>query len=309
MDKNTSNIISKKLNSDKLKVIDVGAKGGMFSLNKLNNFTDYIGFEPNPNEISKLSNKKNTQYFPYIISDTNSDRELFITRNPSFSSLLKLNERTFDKHLHLMKDFSKIKKGFEIKETITVPSRTLETVIDSENLSFIDFLKLDTQGTELEILKGSIDKLVDKKIGVIYAEVTFIEAYKKQNLFSDLDIFLRTLDYEFVDCRFYPDKFQKINSMFFSKIIEHPKYSLGGDAVFVPNIELVDLTPNQCFRIGLVLASLKYYSISHNFLKKSNLTDNEIKKIFKLYYKFSFKSFLKDMIPPILIKLIKTVIK
>lgn len=232
MNKNVFNIISKKLNLEKLKAIDVGAKGGMFSLNKLGDFTDYFGFEPNPNEISKLSNKKNTQYFPYIISGTNSDRELFITRNPSFSSLLKLNEHTFDKHLHLMKDFSKIKKGFEIKETITTPSRTLETVIDSENLNFIDFLKLDTQGTELEILKGSIDKLIDKKIGVIYAEVTFIEAYKKQNLFSDLDIFLRTLGYEFVDCRFYPDKFQKINSFFFSKIIEHPKYSLGGGCCF-----------------------------------------------------------------------------
>lgn len=94
--------------------------------------------------------------------------------------------------------------------------------MDQNELDFIDFIKLDTQGTEQEILKSAADKLKDKRIGLIYSEVTFIEAYKNQNLFSDPEIYLRKHGYEFIDCKYYPASFDTFKLRLGSKIFENP---------------------------------------------------------------------------------------
>ena len=52
----------------------------------------------------------------------------------------------------------------------------------------IDFLKIDVQGYELEVLKGSARSLLD--VAVIYIEVSFVELYKQQPLFFDIHAFL-----------------------------------------------------------------------------------------------------------------------
>ena len=43
-------------------------------------------------------------------------------------------------------------------------------MIDEYNLSKIDYLKIDTEGAELLILKGATQSLIDKKINCIQVE-------------------------------------------------------------------------------------------------------------------------------------------
>jgi FkbM family methyltransferase len=61
----------------------------------------------------------------------------------------------------------------------------------------IDFLKLNVQGAELEILKGA-SSIIDSAIGLM-VEVSFVESYKERPFFADIDKWLRDHDFTFFD--------------------------------------------------------------------------------------------------------------
>ena len=60
-----------------------------------------------------------------------------------------------------------------------------------------DFIKLDIQGGELNVLKGAKNKL-NECFG-IEVEVEFISIYLNQPLFSDIDRIFKTKNFVFID--------------------------------------------------------------------------------------------------------------
>lgn len=304
-------ILIQKFDGKKLTVFDIGAKGKPFSLPKLSNYERLIGFEPNPVEFEKLQSTEsnNTTYYPFALSGKEEQKEINITRHASYSSFLEFDENNFKKHFHMMKGYDMWSKGMQREKTISVQGKNLDKLIKDENIDFVDFIKLDTQGTELEILKGGIQLIKEKKIGVIFSEVSFVGSYKEQNLFSDLDLFLRDHAYDFVDCRFYPESAYDIRSPFSKNIYDRVRYSVGGDAVFVPNIDAYDLDKLTLFKIGAVLASLGYFGIADNFLEKAMLSQKERQTLFRYFDTFSLMSILKNWTPPALLYLLKRFVR
>ena len=61
----------------------------------------------------------------------------------------------------------------------------------------IDFIKLNVQGAELEILKGA-ERTLESATG-IQAEMSFVESYLGRPFFADIDIFLRNHSFYFFD--------------------------------------------------------------------------------------------------------------
>jgi FkbM family methyltransferase len=61
----------------------------------------------------------------------------------------------------------------------------------------IDFLKLNVQGGELEILRGA-GTLLDCVLGIL-VEVSFVESYHNRPMFADIDQFLRAQGFTFFD--------------------------------------------------------------------------------------------------------------
>jgi FkbM family methyltransferase len=61
----------------------------------------------------------------------------------------------------------------------------------------IDFLKLNVQGGELEVLRGA-GSILDAVLGILI-EVAFVESYCDRPMFSDIDVYLRNRGFAFFD--------------------------------------------------------------------------------------------------------------
>ena len=72
----------------------------------------------------------------------------------------------------------------------TVNSKTLQQFIEEESLSKIDLIKMDTEGTEVNILKSGKDSII-KHQPIIICETLF------NNIESELEDFFKSLNYTF----------------------------------------------------------------------------------------------------------------
>ena len=78
----------------------------------------------------------------------------------------------------------------QVEPVKSYPMQTIDTVLGTPmGLKAPDFLKLDVQGYELEVLKGAHEAL--SQISVILAEVNLIDIHKGAPLLDELILFLR----------------------------------------------------------------------------------------------------------------------
>ena len=82
-----------------------------------------------------------------------------------------------------------------LAERYEVRLEKLDDYAKSRNIVHIDILKMDTQGNELNILKGGEELLKRGAISLIYTEVWFIKAYEDQPFYEDIALYLRQFDY------------------------------------------------------------------------------------------------------------------
>jgi hypothetical protein len=79
---------------------------------------------------------------------------------------------------------------------VTVQSVTLDTHVYSSNFDHVDFLKIDTQGTELEVLMGARNLLAKSAIDVIELELMVTEAYESSSGTYEVLTFLDSYGYK-----------------------------------------------------------------------------------------------------------------
>jgi FkbM family methyltransferase len=170
-------------------IIDVGAnKGQTIELMKraLPN-PAIISFEPNP-KLAQLLEKtyasSGVQVEKSAVGSANGTVEFVITDNDELNSVLQLSRVVENPFAHI-----------KTNARIRVPVTTLDQYCQQRSLEHIDLLKSDTQGYDLEVLKGSASLLAAKRVGVILVEVNFIKLYKNQCEFGQVERWLAALDY------------------------------------------------------------------------------------------------------------------
>ena len=186
-----SNLISKLLVDNKLIALDVGAQGGFFESNifakKYNNFFDSIVVEPLSNEAEKLS-KKNYKVITKGLWSTNCKKKLYVLgKRLGSSSMYKPSKDNYDLYNFKKKDFSL----FDITNEIEVECITANESLNKLNIKHLDFLKIDTQGSELEILKG----LGEYRPLIIKVEVQVVPMYEDVPNWSELMNYLYKINY------------------------------------------------------------------------------------------------------------------
>jgi FkbM family methyltransferase len=79
--------------------------------------------------------------------------------------------------------------------TVEVDVSTVDEFSRRHEIDFIDVIKIDTQGTEHEVLKGAAEMLSRGRIRVIYTEMIVVPSYKGQSKPHELMGFLDAFGY------------------------------------------------------------------------------------------------------------------
>ncbi len=166
-------------------VVDVGAHEGLFSkrISKLFTLNNLIMIEPLTEyaQYLKKINLPQSSVYTLALSDIEGKGTFYISECLQASSLLLINP--------FVASQDNINNINEIS-TIETNIRRLDNLLSEINIDVIDFLKLDTQGAELSVLKGCGIKL--RSVRLIQIEVLFEEYYKEAALFGELNQFLHS---------------------------------------------------------------------------------------------------------------------
>lgn len=172
-------------------IVDVGCRWGFadkFIQNKNIDGMKIYGFDPDAQECERLEsmyNNENIKLIPIGLSNKEEKRILYLTKEPACSSLYKPNKK-------LTKEYPALDCATELRQ-IEVDLSTLDVWAKKEGLSFIDYIKIDTQGAELSILQGGENIL--PSIRFLEIEVEFNPIYDGQPIFSEVDLYLRKFDF------------------------------------------------------------------------------------------------------------------
>jgi FkbM family methyltransferase len=133
------------------------------------------------------------QVIQCALSNTKGSSELFVCETPDASSLKSQNQdsmraaRFYDDRL-LQDRMSPVKK-------IVVETDTIDRLQSERVLPHLDFIKLNVEGSELDVLRGGANAL-EQCLG-IQTEVSFKSLWDDAPHFSDLDGFIRSRGFEF----------------------------------------------------------------------------------------------------------------
>ena len=126
-------------------------------------------------------------YYSTAIGRTEETRTVYETVHPMCTSLYEPDERYADIY-----DFLDVMR---LKSKSTVKTVSLDRFVRDNALGSIDFIKMDLQGAELEVLQGGAATL--SSVLAIVSEVEFVPIYRGQPLYGDIDAFLRERDFMF----------------------------------------------------------------------------------------------------------------
>jgi FkbM family methyltransferase len=136
-------------------VIDVGAHIGLYTLSaakKVGLHGTVISFEPDPRNFSLLKKNIKTNRFKGItifnaaLDKQDSSKILYLSADPLFTSMTP---------------------SAHAKERIEVQTLTLDHVAEKLNLTHVDWIKIDVEGNEMNVLEGgkrTFDNLVEHVI-------------------------------------------------------------------------------------------------------------------------------------------------
>ena len=265
---NFTSLISGLLKNEKIISLDVGAQGGFnsdeFFPSKYNCFFKEILIEPINSEAEKLENRK------YVINkglwSKKEKKKLNILDNRlGSSSLYEPDEEFFDLHNLKKKDYD----NYKVTRSIEIECDTLTNQLKELEINKLDYLKIDTQGAELEILKG----IGEYRPLLIKVEAHFFSMYKNVPSWNKLVSFLYDLNYTLID---------------FKGIGNHStRIPAEADMIFIPNFndkigkKLILDNRDKFISLMLIFGQLKLLQV---ILKRLQIELNELEKLEDNYF-------------------------
>ena len=192
------NVVPKFLTEVPLTVLDIGARGGLD--NRWTPFLSSINAilaEPDPEEAARLGAALKAKGFldvrviPKALGSRQGQATLNLTRNPECSSLYPPNHDW----LARFPDADRLRVVREIPIELDTLDAQIQAIGWGQKTC--DYLKIDVQGYELEVLRGAAKSL--ESCLAVEAEVSFQPIYAGQPLFPEIDAYLTQRGFQLLD--------------------------------------------------------------------------------------------------------------
>jgi len=212
-------------------VCDVGGRGTLVepwkSLHEMNpEIINVIGFEPDEKECSRLNSTDQGKYFPYALWNSNQEISLNIAKKPSTSSIYPPNLTLIEE------DYPEPQWKPRITEKVVkVSAITLDEIVRNMNYD-IDFMKIDTQGSEFEIIEGGENTLTNQCF-CCTLETWTIEVHKGQRLAFDIMKLMDKYGFSFFDLQIGASWRRK----FGNRLLKSKGQAVGLDFLYFKNHE------------------------------------------------------------------------
>ena len=159
-------------------LIDIGASGGIHSKWKyISKYAYCVAFDADDREF-QISEQSNRDYKKFIhvnrivAPSSSGNTPFYLTNSPFCSSMLEPDEEKLKPWL--------FKPLFEVKKITHLPAVTLQETLQSANISYIDWFKVDTQGTDLRLFK-SLPSKIQETVLLAEFEPGIMDAYKDED--------------------------------------------------------------------------------------------------------------------------------
>ncbi|PIR69966.1 MAG: hypothetical protein COU47_00850 [Candidatus Niyogibacteria bacterium CG10_big_fil_rev_8_21_14_0_10_46_36] len=247
-----------------LKIMDIGGRGGASKLfHGFESCMDLSISEPDSvarEDLKKILKKEGWRkaiVIPEAIFSKEGEATLYITRQPGLSSLLESDRDSLSL-------FNVAHSKFDIVGEEKVRIISLDNAASRYDCKDVAFLKIDTQGTELDILKSGKEML--HSVVVIAIESEFVSLYKNQSLFSDVHAFLTEKGFRLIEIE---PKRRGRGGFAFKK---SKKEIMWADCLYVrdKNNDGSELSSLQKIRLGSLMMLYGYFSFAL-FLLKDNV--------------------------------------
>ena len=181
-------------------LIDVGSHHGetiiLFNKNfKINNF---FAFEPSPinyeilqKNVKKLKNKR-IKIFNYALG--NIDEEMQLNQSVESQSTTLLNINTKSNYFQRKKKILSLSNNEYFNKSFQVKVETLKNFISKNKIANVEFLKIDTEGFDFNVILGLEDSIHEVKY--IYFEHHFHDMFKKKYTLSYIHNYLKKKNFE-----------------------------------------------------------------------------------------------------------------
>jgi FkbM family methyltransferase len=191
----TKYLVKKKIFvNDNFVLLDIGSLGGIQDHYKC--FEDQIkviGFEPIKEEFDKLNlNKNKFNFFNSAVGKKTNNKKFYIRKNPSSSSFYEFE-----------KDYSErfiTAENFEVVKVIDLENIISLDQIAQKEIYNIDFIKIDAEGHEFEILNNANFFFLKNNIIGLHTEFHFNKKkIPNSPIFSELDLLIRNFGFTLFD--------------------------------------------------------------------------------------------------------------
>jgi hypothetical protein len=241
----------------KIEIMDVGvaaiAERPIYSKLVEDQIANLNAFEGDKRQLDKLKSiyGDNVKLYNDFLFDGSTQNLYLAQPDSGMTSLFKPSEKVL-KFFNGFSYFGKIEKIEKIK------TKKLDDIFE---LPYIDFAKLDIQGSELTVIKNGLQKL--KSCLAIQLEVSFVCLYEDQPSFGEVDLWMRSNGY-------LPHTFLDIKRWSISPTIFNNNFRRPGNQLLESDIIYI----KDPFKLDLLSVNQlkKFILISHYLLKSIDLS-------------------------------------
>lgn len=176
-------------------LVDVGASGGSHRIwDQLAPFSIVVGFDADLRDTEFVVREgkgfKKLFLLNKLIGASKSTVPFHLTTSPHCSS-------TLEPDLEALSPYH-FKSLFHVEKTVLLQAIDLKSALASVDISYVDWLKTDTQGTDLTVVKSLGEDLIASMI-VAEFEPGISSAYKREDKMHSVMSFMDTLDFWLCD--------------------------------------------------------------------------------------------------------------